>query len=564
MTPDRDPRPLIAHVVYRFDVGGLENGVVNLINRLPRDAYRHAVVSLTDVTDFRRRVVAQRRRSSSRCTSRPATPSGSIRGCMRCSGECARRSCTRATSPRSKPWCRHGRPACRCASTASTDATWSTWTGQPQVSVDTPLYRPFVTHYVAVSRDLERYLCANVGVPPERVAQIYNGVDAVRFRPAEAGRGVIDGCPFRDPDLWLVGTVGRMDPVKDQLNLVRAFVQALQLAPAKRARMRLVIVGDGALRARRAHPRPRPASPSSRGSPASATMCRRSCAASTASCCRRSAKASPTRSSKRWRRALPVIATGVGGNAELVEAGSTGELVPAADPHALAQAMLAYARDPEAREGRGAQRACAGRARIQPRGDGRPLSRTLRSAARAPPSTARSGSAKRCDGNEAMCGITGIFDSRGRREIGRDVLARMNESQHHRGPDEEGLHLEPGVGLGHRRLSIIDLATGQQPLYNEDGSVVRRLQRRDLQLPGADPRARRARPRVPHAAATPKSSCTRGKRGASAASSASAACSRSRCGTATARRCSSRATGSASSRCTTRCCPTACCSSARS
>ncbi len=48
----------------------------------------------------------------------------------------------------------------------------------------------------------------------------------------------------------------------------------------------------------------------------------------------------------------------------------------------------------------------------------------------------------------------------------------MNESQFHRGPDEGGLHLEPGVGLGHRRLSIIDLSTGQQPLYNEDNSVV--------------------------------------------------------------------------------------------
>ena len=47
----------------------------------------------------------------------------------------------------------------------------------------------------------------------------------------------------------------------------------------------------------------------------------------------------------------------------------------------------------------------------------------------------------------------------------------MNESQRHRGPDEVGLHVEPGVGLGHRRLSIIDLSTGQQPLYNEDRSV---------------------------------------------------------------------------------------------
>lgn len=70
-----------------------------------------------------------------------------------------------------------------------------------------------------------------------------------------------------------------------------------------------------------------------------------------------------------------------------------------------------------------------------------------------------------------MCGITGIFDTRGQRDIDRDVLTRMNESQHHRGPDEGGLHVEPGIGLGHRRLSIIDLSTGQQPLCNEDQSV---------------------------------------------------------------------------------------------
>lgn len=70
-----------------------------------------------------------------------------------------------------------------------------------------------------------------------------------------------------------------------------------------------------------------------------------------------------------------------------------------------------------------------------------------------------------------MCGITGIFDTRGKRNIDRDILHRMNESQFHRGPDEGGLHTEPGIGLGHRRLSIIDLSTGQQPLYNEDGSI---------------------------------------------------------------------------------------------
>jgi len=70
-----------------------------------------------------------------------------------------------------------------------------------------------------------------------------------------------------------------------------------------------------------------------------------------------------------------------------------------------------------------------------------------------------------------MCGITGIFDTRGTRPVDRTVLQRMNDSQLHRGPDEGSLHIEPGLGFGHRRLSIIDIATGQQPLFNEDGSV---------------------------------------------------------------------------------------------
>lgn len=71
-----------------------------------------------------------------------------------------------------------------------------------------------------------------------------------------------------------------------------------------------------------------------------------------------------------------------------------------------------------------------------------------------------------------MCGITGVFDTRGRSEPDRRLLARMNQTQVHRGPDEGGEHFEPGLALGHRRLSIIDLSTGQQPLANADGSVV--------------------------------------------------------------------------------------------
>jgi len=70
-----------------------------------------------------------------------------------------------------------------------------------------------------------------------------------------------------------------------------------------------------------------------------------------------------------------------------------------------------------------------------------------------------------------MCGIAGILDTRGQRDIDQELLGRMNQSQFHRGPDEGGQHFESGLGLAHRRLSIIDLSSGQQPMFNQDQSV---------------------------------------------------------------------------------------------
>lgn len=71
-----------------------------------------------------------------------------------------------------------------------------------------------------------------------------------------------------------------------------------------------------------------------------------------------------------------------------------------------------------------------------------------------------------------MCGLVGIFDMEAERPIDPLLLQTMNDSQAHRGPDGADIHLAPGLGLGHRRLAIIDLAGGHQPLFNEDGSVV--------------------------------------------------------------------------------------------
>jgi asparagine synthase (glutamine-hydrolysing) len=70
-----------------------------------------------------------------------------------------------------------------------------------------------------------------------------------------------------------------------------------------------------------------------------------------------------------------------------------------------------------------------------------------------------------------MCGIAGMFDLAGQRQFSSATLLKMNQSQFHRGPDEGDVFLEDGVALGHRRLSIIDLSSGQQPMMSEDGNL---------------------------------------------------------------------------------------------
>jgi sugar transferase (PEP-CTERM/EpsH1 system associated) len=354
-----DSRPLVAHVVYRFDTGGLENGVVNLVNRM--SAYRHAVIALTEVTSFRERV----ERDDVRFVSLRKLPGHGAR-----------------LYPRLVRLFRDLRPAIvHTRNLGALEIAVPAWFAGVPARVHGEhgwdvgdfdgssvkyrwvrrLYRPFVSRYIALSRDLERYLSEKVGVPRGRIAQIYNGVDTARFRPAGERRVPIEGCPFTDPAAWLVGTVGRMQTVKDQTNLAQAFVRALQRVPALAAQLRLVMIGDGPLReealavletAGVAHlawlPGVRDDVPQIlRGLdcfvlPSLAEGISNTILEAMAS-------------------GLPVIATDVGGNRELVVPGVTGALVPAADSDALAQAIAGYASDPAAARAAGR----AGRARAE-------------------------------------------------------------------------------------------------------------------------------------------------------------------------------------------------------
>ena len=342
-----DDRPLVVHIVYRFDTGGLENGVVNLINHLPVPAYRHAVVALTEVVPgFAQRI--QRDDVAYFSLHKPPGHGAKL-------------------YPRLAQLFRQLRPAIvhtrnLAALECQVPARWAGVPvrihGEHGRDVDDldgtrrryqwmrRAYRPFVQQYVALSGDLAAYLHQRVGVPERRIAQIYNGVDIDRFCPAPGGRAALAGSPFNDPSLWVIGTVGRMQAVKAQTQLARAFIRAVELQPALRSRFRLVMVGDGPLRAEAQAllnaagladlawlPGERADVPD--------VMRGLDCFVLPSL-----AEGISNTILEAMASGLPVLATAVGGNAELIVAGQTGELVPVGDGEAMAVALLRLAADP--------------------------------------------------------------------------------------------------------------------------------------------------------------------------------------------------------------------------
>jgi glycosyltransferase involved in cell wall biosynthesis len=176
-------------------------------------------------------------------------------------------------------------------------------------------------------------------------------------------RAPIAGCPFTGPHDWLVGTVGRMQTVKDQTLLARAFVRALALAPALRPRLRLVLVGDGPLRAQAQ-------AILAEGGVADLAWLPGERSDVPDVMCGLDLFVLPSQAEgisntilEAMACACPVLATRVGGNAELVEPGVTGELVLAGDVEAMAQALVALAADPAS----AARLGQAGRARVEQR-----------------------------------------------------------------------------------------------------------------------------------------------------------------------------------------------------
>ncbi len=359
-----DGRPLVLHLLYRFDTGGLENGVVNLVNHMPAQAYRHAVVALTEVApEFSRRI----RRDDVEFVSLHKPPGHGaklyprllrlfreLRPAIVHTRNLAALECQVPAMLAGVPVRIHGEHG-RDVEDLDGSSRRYQWLRR--------VYRPFVHQYVALSRDLAGYLKHRVGVPPGRIAQIYNGVDIERFRPAESGRAAIAGCLFTDPSLWVVGTVGRMQTVKAQTLLARAFVLALEQAPALRQRLRLVMVGDGPLRAESQAILAAAGAGGLAWLPGERADVPEIMRGLDAFVLPSLAEGISNTILEAMASGLPVLATAVGGNAELVAGGETGEIVPPADVDALAAGLIRLAGGPA----RAAAMGRAGRAVVERR-----------------------------------------------------------------------------------------------------------------------------------------------------------------------------------------------------
>ena len=351
--------PLVVHIIYALGTGGLENGLVNIINRSPAGRYRHTIVCLTDATDFARRITAPdvevielhkkpgqdwglygRLLKTLRILRPDIVHTRNLAslemqaltlllpGVMRVHGE-------------------HGRDI--------QDLDGS----NKKYNLLRKLLRPFIHRYIAVSQDLKIWLGNVIHVPEPKLRQIYNGVDTEKFHPVAVREtegkqhGVLQTAVipegFLPEGVVVIGTVGRLAEVKNQLLLISAVGNLVSQRPALKNRIRIVLVGDGPLYDRVQQEVIQKGlsdlvwMPGDREDvPALMQLMDIFVLPSLA-------EGISNTVLEAMATGLPVIATNVGGNPELVIDGENGRLVPVGDNQRLAEVIAELVDNPEVR-----------------------------------------------------------------------------------------------------------------------------------------------------------------------------------------------------------------------
>lgn len=334
--------PLIAHIIYRLDVGGLENGLVNLINHIPQDRYRHAIICLNGYTDFSKRIkrsdvkvfdlnkqdglnfswyvslyrLLRQLKPDIVHTRNFSTLEGQIvatlaRINVRVHGE-------------------HGRDI-------------SDLEGKNRkYNLLRKSIRPLIHRFITVSKDLERWLINTIKVESSHINQIYNGVDNLRFSPKSKINSTAIPINFNSGNTFVIGSVGRMAKVKDYLSLIRAFLLLIKQIPQAKDHLRLLIVGDGESRAECMAMLRQADVENLVWLPGERTDVSELMQLFDVFVLPSLAEGISNTILEAMSSGLPVIATNVGGNVELVIDSQTGRLVPSNNPEAIAVAISEY------------------------------------------------------------------------------------------------------------------------------------------------------------------------------------------------------------------------------
>ena len=324
-------------------MGGMENGVVNLINNMPAGRFRHAIACIEDYSDFRLRI----RRPDVEVLAMHRSRVG-----------------VWAMRKRLYELCRDMRPAIvHTRNRSGLDALLPARLAGVRVCVHGEhgrdvddldgennklvllrrMHRPLVTRYITVSKDLQSYLIKRVGIPPGRITQIYNGVDTDRFKPSERKPPNILPERFIAEGKFVIGTVGRLQAVKDQATLIRAFALLVQQRPGDS--LHLALIGDGPLRPNLEH------------LIAELGLSDRVCMTGALDAVPQAlnnldlfvlpslGEGISNTVLEALASGLPVIATAVGGNVELVREGQSGEFFKPGDTQTLTRLLLRYVND---------------------------------------------------------------------------------------------------------------------------------------------------------------------------------------------------------------------------
>lgn len=340
--PAAPAAPLIVHLIHELGVGGLENGLINLINHIPPQRYRHAIICLTGHTGFYQRIlrddveiVCINKRDGKdwghylrlyRVLKTLQPQLIHTRNLASLEGQLLAAAAGIGLRVHSE----HGRDIGELH-------------GQRRRhQLLRRLLRPLIGRFIAVSRELEGWLIDSVGARPARVSHIDNGVDSVKFHPRLGPPAAIGPPGFLCDDAFVIGSVGRMVELKDHITLVQAFLQLLADERLPRGRLRLLIAGDGPCRAACQQQLHAAGAAHLAWLPGGRDDVPQLMRAMDVFVLPSLTEGSSNTILEAMASGLPVVATAVGGNVDLVQSGWTGTLVPPRSPPQLADAIADY------------------------------------------------------------------------------------------------------------------------------------------------------------------------------------------------------------------------------